>query len=131
MKRIFLLALLLSSCAQPGEREVSGVIDHAEWQAKFIGDALKTIRERQSQGGRTSAKNVYWFEEGKLRLYDSQRGASGLHLLFNSDGHVTKFSKRDDGRAVAVEPAEVKEVLARAYHLAAEARKALIVPAAR
>lgn len=132
MRRVaFLVLLLAAGCARKGrlaEREVTGVGDQVEWQAEFVGSTLKTIHEKQTQDGRTSAKNVYWFEGGRLRLYDSQRGMSALHVLFDSTGHVTKFSKREDGRAVAVEPAEVQKVLARADSLAAEARKVAAGP---
>jgi hypothetical protein len=108
------------------------------WTAVFVGDGLKTIREEVQERDFRIAKNKYCFGEGRLRLYDSQRFTIGpakriitLHILFDSAGHVTKFSKRDDGRAVAIGPAEAQEALARAAVLAAEARRAAGVPAAR
>lgn len=141
-----LVCLLLAGCARdaehaPGmvERELHGAsVDGAEWTAHFIGDTLKTIKEKSKPGDELRVKNVYWFDQGSLRLYDSQRDLGfpvrrsiTLHVLFDSAGQVSKFSKREDGRAVAVEPAEAEEALTRAALLAAEARKAAGVPAAR
>ena len=132
MRRTALLAfLVLAGCARaPGgaERVVSGttvVGDTAEWTAHFAGDTLRKIEERSHRGDHT-AKNVYWYEAGALRLYDSQRdrGMHTLHVLFDSAGHVTKFSKREDGRAVAIEPAEAQEALVRGAYLAVKAHRA-------
>lgn len=136
MRRSALLFVLLALGCAPGPkgRDVAGVSalgdNHAEWQAHFKGNTLKTIHERSS-----SAKNVYWFDKGRLRLYDSQSGRNAprqisVHVLFDSAGRVTKFSKRENGRAVAIEPAEAQGALARAAFLAVEARKVAGVPAA-
>lgn len=126
MRRLALLILLLAlGCARAPERVVRGETDHAQWTAYFAGDSLRKIDERSTQ-----AKNAYWYEAGTLRLYDSREGGNSLHVLFDPAGKVTKFAKSENGRAVAVEPDEVKKVLARADSLAAEARAAArVLPA--
>lgn len=140
MKTIaFLVLLLAAGCSRGAEREIKSIsIDgatQAEWYATFDGDSLKKIHEKATVGLHRSDKNVYWFTNGNLRLYDSQRELSApkhsvtLHILFDATGQVTKFAKRVDGRAVALEPIEALEAQARASLLARRARELARPPA--